>query len=172
MQGTAIFSPCGRYRYLLTRQWHAGDPALCAWWGLNPSKADAEKNDLTISKMCGFSQRWGFGGLIVVNMFALISTNPKIMVTDHDPVGGDLDAHLWALLRLDKRVTRIVCCWGNLPTREKRLWCRVDDWARKLKADPRAVCLGRTKTAGEPRHPSRLGYATDLEPLGISQNIL
>ena len=165
--GTATFSPCERYRYRLTRQWHAGEPALCAWWMLNPSKADAADNDLTIAKVCGFSQRWGFGGAVVVNMFALVSTNPKVMLTDDDPVGPDNDAHLRSVLRDMPAVARIVCAWGNLPWGAKgpvTYWKRVDSWARELKHDRRSVCLGRTKTLGEPRHPSRLGYATELEP--------
>ena len=165
--GTATFSPCERYRYRLTRQWHAGEPALCAWVMLNPSKADAAENDLTIAKVCGFSQRWGFGGAIVVNMFALVSTNPKVMLTDDDPVGPDNDAHLRSVLRDMPAVARIVCAWGNLPWGAKgpvTYWKRVDSWARELKHDRRSVCLGRTKTLGEPRHPSRLGYATEVEP--------
>lgn len=167
ISGTATFSPCGRYRYRLTRQWQAGEPVLCAWWMLNPSKADAAENDLTIAKVCGFSQRWGFGGAVVVNMFALVSTNPKVMLTDDDPVGLDNDAYLRSVLHDMPAVARIVCAWGNIPWGAGggvTYWKRVDSWARELKHDRRSVCLGRTKTHGEPRHPSRLGYATEVEP--------
>lgn len=166
--GTAIFSPCGRYRYRLTRQWHTGEPALCLWWMLNPSKAGADIGDLTVAKTCGFSQRWGFGGEIIVNMYGLVSTNPKIMLTDHDPVGPENDAYLLSAMALPN-VARIVCAWGNLPWGDKDgpHWRRVDGWARRLKSDPRTVCLGRT-ALGEPRHPSRLGYATEVEPFRVS----
>jgi hypothetical protein len=166
-RGTAVFSSCGRYRYRLTRQWHVGDVSVCAWLMLNPSKADADHDDMTIAKASGFSQRWGFGGLVVVNMFGLVSTNPKIMLTDDDPVGPENDAHLRSVLRDTPAVGRIVCAWGNLPWRDNgktTYWGRVDSWARELKRDRRAMCLGRTTTTGEPRHPSRLGYATEVEP--------
>lgn len=167
MIGRATFSPCGRYRYQLTRQWHAGDPAWCVWWMLNPSKASATESDLTVAKTIGFAQRWGFGGNIIVNMFALVSTNPKIMALDHDPIGPDNDVHLWNILRAPS-VTRIVCAWGNLPTgcTDGPLWRRIDEWARHLKDDCRTVCLGRTKN-GEPRHPSRLGYNAEVEPFPV-----
>ena len=58
--GAAVISPCGAYRYLLTRQIGAG-AKVATFIMLNPSTADAERDDATIRKCVGFARRWGCG---------------------------------------------------------------------------------------------------------------
>lgn len=70
----AIISTCGRYRYSLERSTGGPGPVLC-WLMLNPSTADATKDDPTIRKVIGFSGRNGYGAVIVVNLFAWRSTD-------------------------------------------------------------------------------------------------
>ena len=58
LENNAVFSACGRYRYVLTRQVSAGTrPATFIL--LNPSTADATKDDPTIRRCVGFARRWG-----------------------------------------------------------------------------------------------------------------
>lgn len=54
MQGSAVLSADGRYRYLLTRRWAAG-PALVAVL-LNPGSADAGTDDPTVRRCLGFAR--------------------------------------------------------------------------------------------------------------------
>lgn len=88
----ALLSPCGRYRYELTRRWATGP--LVGWVMLNPSRADAHLDDPTVRRCVGFARRWGYGGLIIRNLYALRATDPAALSTDPDPVGPDNDAHL------------------------------------------------------------------------------
>lgn len=86
VESDARLSPCGLYRYTLTRTWDATKPRAC-WIGLNPSTADASEDDPTIRRMCGFADAWKCGGIIVVNLFALRATDPKELRRVKDPVG-------------------------------------------------------------------------------------
>ncbi len=69
----AIFSDDDTYRYLLWRTWDESLPRLL-WVLLNPSTADAEIADPTLSACIGFSQELRYGGLEIVNLFAYQDT--------------------------------------------------------------------------------------------------
>lgn len=65
------------YRWTLRRAWGSGPCVL--WCGLNPSTADGEVDDPTMLREIGFSYRWGFGSLVKVNVYPLISPDPKAL---------------------------------------------------------------------------------------------
>src|SRR3954462_13242745 len=91
--GGAIFSACGRYRYLLTRQLGEGsvgqEKKVATFIMLNPSTADATRNDPTIRKCIGFAQRWQCERLQVLNLFAVRATLPRDMKRADEPIGSD-----------------------------------------------------------------------------------
>jgi hypothetical protein len=156
----AVLSPCGRYRYRLWRNWERALPSV-VWVMLNPSTADARLDDLTLTKCQGFARRWGFGGVVVVNLYAWRETDPAKLVAHAaagvDVVGPDNDEHLRAVLA---GAHLVVCAWGAHPIARARV-------AAVLAMVPENVaceCLGRT-VEGAPRHPSRLAYATPREVL-------
>ncbi|CAD6561280.1 DUF1643 domain-containing protein [Paraburkholderia sabiae] len=70
---SAVISPCGTYRYLLTRAAESLSPmkstALFAM--LNPSTADATLDDPTIRRCREFAKLWDCDGLAVANLYAL-----------------------------------------------------------------------------------------------------
>lgn len=133
----------GAYRYSLTRAWGAPKPSIC-WIMLNPSTADAGQDDPTIRRCVGFSQRWGAGALIVVNLFAYRATDPCALLTADDPVGPRNDQEI---LRAAGSATEVIAAWGRLG---QSLRGRDKD---VLGLIPRPVlCLGLTQE-GYPRHP-------------------
>lgn len=73
---SASFSPCRKHRFELSRVWDASLPKLMVI-GLNPSTADETEDDPTIRRCMAFARRERLGGLLMVNMFSLRSTNPK-----------------------------------------------------------------------------------------------
>jgi hypothetical protein len=108
----ATISECGRYRYHLERSW-ASKPDYLLWVMLNPSTADATKNDATIRRCIGFAQRLGYTGILVGNLYALRATNPRAL---RAPPGG-IDAvgpenNRW-LRMLAGRASKIICAWGQ-----------------------------------------------------------
>ena len=71
----AAFSPCRRWRYLLWRCWDEPGPTA-NFLMLNPSTAYEAKLDPTCARARGYAERWGYGALIVTNIFAFRETNP------------------------------------------------------------------------------------------------
>jgi hypothetical protein len=105
----ATFSPCRRWRYLLWRQWDAKN-RVANFLMLNPSTADELKLDPTCSRARDYAERWGYGALIVTNIFAFRNTNPNQMKAARDPVGPENDA---AIVRAARQSAIVVCAWGN-----------------------------------------------------------
>jgi hypothetical protein len=144
---SAVISPCGTYRYRLTRFAESLTPmkSTALFVMLNPSTADAQLDDPTIRRCLGFAKLWGCNGLAVANLYALRSTNPEALWSHPDPVGPENDGYLWnfALECCD-----VVCAWGSnaKPERAARVASIM------LDAGARLWCLGTTKH-GSPRHP-------------------
>jgi hypothetical protein len=156
LPATATFSPGAQtYRYVLTRDWASGD--RIGWLMLNPSKASAMVDDQTIRRCTSYSRAWGAGGLVVVNLFALRSTDPAALAAHADPVGAVNDEVTVAELT-DPTVRFVVAAWGAHPFAARR----VRDVAALLAAHKVSLrCLGTTQ-GGHPRHPSRLADGIPL----------
>jgi hypothetical protein len=69
MKTDAKFSACRKYRYALWRNWDGSKPYAMII-GLNPSTADENENDPTITRCINFAKSWGYGGVCVTNLFA------------------------------------------------------------------------------------------------------
>src|SRR3954462_7611015 len=85
----ATFSRCRRWRYLLWRKW--SDGPIANFLMLNPSTADELKLDPSCTRARLYAERWGFGALIVSNLFGWRATDPGDMKATKDPVGSGND---------------------------------------------------------------------------------
>ncbi|MFL2509060.1 MAG: DUF1643 domain-containing protein [Candidatus Pseudothioglobus sp.] len=85
---SAVFSTCKAYRYSLTRTWDLNQK-LILFIGLNPSTADEKNDDPTLRRCLFYATEWGFGGLIMVNLFAFRATHPKDLKSAKYPIGID-----------------------------------------------------------------------------------
>lgn len=150
---TAELSECGRFRFNLTRDWDASKPRAL-FIMLNPSTADADKDDPTIRKCMGFCDRLGLGGFTVVNLFAFRATKPADL-----RAGGYVrhpDEDDWIDLALNG-VDVTICAWGaNARTLARpaqvlgMLRGGVGSWRR-----PQALHINGD---GTPAHPLMLAY--------------
>ena len=149
MEDDAVISDDGLYRYALRRHWDAR-PVL-PWLCLNPSTADASKNDPSVSRMCSFSRRESYGGICLLNLYALRSPHPSVLCDHPDPVGPENDK--WIAGVAGFRVPRVpfVVAWGANPLAAARV-PRV----MELLAGIDVVCLGVTRS-GAPKHPLARG---------------
>lgn len=146
---SAIFGD-NDYRYELRRVFDKTKP-LVAFVGLNPSSAGCKEDDPTISKCIKYCESWGFGGFIMVNLFACISTDPKEIYNIKNPVGPDNDNYLKNAF---KEVEKVICCWGELGNFNGRS-------IEVLKQIENPYCLTKLKN-GEAGHP--LYLKADLKP--------
>lgn len=158
----AAFDPFRVYRYALTRTWDDRCHRL-PWVMLNPSTADAFRLDPTVTRCARFSRQWGCGGLVVLNLYAIRSTDPRQLRNPHpEPIGEHNDEVIARLLEhLAGPPRDVVCAWGANanPGRGYRIVQLIRD------AGHRPVCLGRTKGSRQPRHPLYIRSTTRLEPV-------
>jgi hypothetical protein len=89
VERSAAVSRCGRCRWWLRRtDPRGGSGRVVAFLMLNPSTADAQRDDPTIRRCLGFARAWGYSVLEVRNLFAWRATDPRELLTAADPVGG------------------------------------------------------------------------------------
>jgi hypothetical protein len=141
---SAVISADGVYRYRLERCWRDGDTV--AWIMLNPSTADADTDDPTLRRITAFSRGWGFGRLIVANLYALRATDPGQLWTAPDPVGPDNDRHIADAVSCHE----VIVAWGTNAKPERVV--QVLDVIGRQPGVGHLHCLGVTKS-GAPKHP-------------------
>ena len=151
LESGAEFSPDRIHRYSLWRIWDRDKP-YAAFVGLNPSTADEQKNDPTVRRCINYARDWGYGGLIMLNIFAYRSTDPKNLYITSDPVGPDND---YSIRKVSSEAGITVAAWGN----HGEFMNRGREVIRLL-SDPH--CLKLTKS-GCPGHP--LYLRRDLMPV-------
>jgi hypothetical protein len=156
----AIFSDDRRYRYGLWRCWDNTLPAMNVI-GLNPSTADETVDDPTIRRCVGFAYREGCGTLVMTNLFALRSTDPKLLRISKSPVGPENDDYIFSAAR---GCELVVAAWGADPVAVNRARDVIPklELARAPWLTP-VWCLGKTKSEA-PKHPLYLAKTTPLEP--------
>jgi len=145
----AKISDCGLYRYVLWRVWKREKPTVM-FIMLNPSTADASKDDPTIRRCINFAVDQGYGGMCVCNLFAYRATKFKVLKsTPYNPIstiGPENDNYIFLYSRA---VDTIVCAWGN----HGHYLDRAKDVVEQLELlNTTPYCLGVTNS-NEPKHP-------------------
>ena len=138
----ALFSRCRRWRYLLWRRW--GDGPVANFLMLNPSTADEFKLDPSCTRARNYAERWGYGAILITNIFGWRATDPEEMKSVKDPVGRGNDR---AILKAATESKIVVCAWGNHGAHRDRAQ-RV---AALLKGIP--LYALRVNADGQPAHP-------------------
>jgi len=154
MKQGAMFDSERKYRYLLTREWDITLPKLL-YIMLNPSTANESSEDQTSRQCLYFANKFQYGSLEIVNLYSLISTDPKRLKESLiDPVGLETDKYI---IEAAVRADRVVIAWG-----EKHFFNKRDKQVMELLRNEEIdlFCLKKAKS-GHPRHPSRLGHDID-----------
>lgn len=105
----AVFSARRTFRYALWRNWDNHRPKI-VFVGLNPSTADENQDDPTIRRCISFARTWGYGGVLIGNLFAFRATRPADLKKTPMPIGRDNNKWLDTMIVVSGRV---LACWGN-----------------------------------------------------------
>lgn len=157
------------YRWQARRAWGSGP---CISWTLwNPSDANDKIDDPTMHRMMGFSYRWGYGSLVVTNVYPFIASNQEAFLAWRNVQKELLDSSIWhgnisAVVDAMSECKTHVAAWGNGPSQEDLktfLDCvyvetNMDEPVEILTPahEVKWKCLGTTKS-GAPIHPLARG---------------
>ena len=117
-------------------------PKACINYRANPSTANETEDDPTIRRSMHYAYRWGFGGLIMVNLFAFKATLPSDLRKANHPIGEDNNKFI---IEHQKESGIVLVAWGNdgaLHNRDKEVLDLINN----------PMCLKVNKT-GQPAHP-------------------
>lgn len=159
---TATFNAARTHRYQLTRTWSPNYPPA-VFLMLNPSTAGAFEVDPTITRCIRFARRENAGGLVVVNLFALRSTDPSVLAHHGNPIGHSNNR---LIVESVQDATVVIAGWGvpgQLAGRDREVCGLLAERGVVLK------CLGRNKDSS-PKHPLYVRGDQPLEPYRLEIN--
>jgi hypothetical protein len=147
----AIFSDDRKYRYALWRVWSSVRPLLLLI-GLNPSKAGELNDDPTITRGIVRADRNGFGGLLMANLYAYVSTDPEVLLGKGNVIGELTDYYLKQMITMSERQ---LCGWGSFKPVSRRA-------PIVLAMIKEPYCLG-VNFDGQPKHPLYVSYTVPMK---------
>lgn len=147
----------------------SGKRMLCAV-GLNPSTADDQKPDQTLSKLMGFARRNGFDGFLMLNLYPQRTPYPqklhkgaqKKLLQDNfrqiqNVLEGLSDGAFLAAwggdIQLRPYLPKSLAVLYPLSADLGLPWLRIGDFTK----------------AGHPRHPSRAAYRLGLQAFDVEK---
>ncbi len=174
MNSNAVFSPSRKYRYRLNRTINKSRKEII-FIGLNPSTADEEDNDSTLIRVLNFSKSWGYGSLVVINLFARISTSPKLLKSSSNPIGPFNNFELKTNIKgwSQNEFCDLWLGWGvngSFMKRDRNILKEIKKYSEnRMESFPKAqmpIALGLTK-GGHPRHPLYMANSSYFRPFRI-----
>jgi hypothetical protein len=155
----------GPYRYWLERQWGDWAPWLTVVM-LNPSTADAEREDATLRVLIALAKREGFGHLQVFNLFAYRTPYPKALrqaQRDGEDIVGIGNPTLLREGALGT-IGPVIVGWGANPIAREPA-AQFAEWADEQETE--LLCVG-TNLDGSPRHPLYMKSDAPLVPWPVT----
>ena len=156
MKKDAVISALGQHRYCLTRIWDE-DRGKVLFIMLNPSTADAEKDDATTARCINIAKRWGCGGIMKGNIYSYRTKSPKILkrwLKRRTMTPNSHYININYVTKMAEEADLVICAWGSN-------YKGTPKWLKEL--DVSQHYLELCKDGLTPKHP--LGnLSKDLKP--------
>ena len=128
MESKAVISNSGLYRYELHREWDKKKGKVL-FIMLNPSTANHTENDLTTIRCMNFAKKWGYGGIMIGNIYPFRAKRPKDLRKWTNNCGREEYKALFENMDYVRDMARqadvVICAWGcNHPG--------MPDWVEEL----------------------------------------
>lgn len=175
----ADFNHDRTHRYSLGRRWSAPIPdgadrdaptlpahKFLVVIGLNPSAADETFDDPTVTRCRVRAHAYGFGGLVMLNLFSLVSTDPRALRVSLEREGGEYHRAVLREWFASPSAGMVLAAWGS----HSLAGDRARDVVRMVRQLHGPIySLGETRS-GAPRHPLYVPYQTRPQrwPEGLS----
>ena len=156
----AIISDCNKYRYELHREWDKKKKKVL-FIMLNPSTADGLNDDLTTIRCMNFAKKWGYGGIMIGNIYSFRAKRPKDLKKWLNDPAIPLDrgyrTNRVHVEEMAQQADLIICAWGSNHK-------GIPKWLKEL--DVSQHYLELCKDGITPKHP--LGnLSKDLKPKAL-----
>ena len=138
--------------------------------GINPSTANQDEADQTITRVSEFTRCRGIEGFVMLNLYAQGATSPTDLHLTRDTklVKCNLRAIRYQVRGM--RQPRVWAAWGNLIGGRTYLWDCLSEILDKLSPfNPIWEYCGAPTKLGHPRHPSRLAYGENFSEFSVSE---
>jgi len=144
---------------------HATDRIAC-WIMLNPSTADANKDDPTMRRVSDFSRRWGYNWVTVGNLWPHRTSKPVELRSwlarrDEFVERATTESESW-VADMVERAHMVIVAWGAHGDHNAR-GTRMLDFLCEQGVEPYALALTKS---GAPSHPLRLSSLLEPQPYG------
>ncbi len=148
LEAGALFDDDKKHRFVLWRTWNKRQKTALVI-GLNPSTANGTQDDPTINRLKITLNRLGYGGLLMVNLFSVISSDPEILLDKQHQENEKRD--LGIIFGYALAAQEIIFAWGTFQEAQARAKKVIDFFVD-------ARCFGKNKD-GSPWHPQAMMYA-------------
>jgi len=115
MKKKAVISNCSKYRYELHREWDKKKGKVL-FIMLNPSTACGVTDDLTTIRCMNFAKKWGYGGIMIGNIYPFRAKRPKDLKKWVRDCKHSKRFQDWInyrhIMSMAEQADMIVCAWG------------------------------------------------------------
>ncbi len=138
--------------------------------GLNPSTAQQNKSDTTITKIERFALKNNYNGFLVYNLYPQRATNPDDLPRRLNSSIIKKNSDFICNYISNSKQMDIWVAWGEMIKKRNYLIKSLSEIMIKLKPlNPNWIMIGSATKGGHPRHPSRISYKKRFSSFDIHE---